>query len=343
MVKRIGLLLSGAILVMGVTESGPVFAAKIVERVIARVNSEIITQRQFQREQQKLREDLAQQYSGAELEAQYRQQSANLLRNMIDEALMVQKAKDVNINVETDLVKRLDQIRQSMHFPTLQDLEKEVEKQGLVWEDFQDRIRRQMLMQKVIEREVGSRLTITHDEARKYFEAHKQDFASPAGVRLGQILISSDKWKPEEAEKRAQQALAELKAGTRWEEVVKKYSDDEGAGSGGDVGFFKEGTLAPNIAGGIAKLDVGDSSDVISTKYGHLIVKVLEHRSAGIAKFEEVEQRVDETLYNQRMQGALRDYLVTLRKESYIFLAPGYVDAGAAGPSEQTAVARKGQ
>jgi len=297
--------------------------ATIVNRIIARVNNEIITQRQFQREQQKLHESLVQQYSGAELETQYREQQANLLRNMIDEDLMVEKAKDLNINVETDVVKRLDQIRQGNNLGSLQDLEKEVERQGIIWEDFQDQIRRQLLMQQVIEHEVGSRLTTSREEARKYFEAHRQDFTSAAGVRLGQVMISTDKHKPEEVEKQAQAALAELKNGAKWEDVVKKYSDNTDAGPQGDIGFFKEGTLASNVASAVAKLDIGENTGVISTQYGDLILRVLDRRSAGEPKFEEVEQRVDEAVYNQKIQGQLRSYLGELRRESYILPCAG--------------------
>jgi len=313
--------------------SGPagLAATQIVNRIVARVNNDIITQRQFERKQQEMREELTQHYSGSELETQYRQQNANLLRSMIDEDLMVQKAKDLDINVETDVVKQLDQIREENHMASQQDLEKAVEAQGLVWEDFQDQIRRRLLMQQVIEHEVGSRITPTHDEARKYFEAHQQDFASPAGIRLGEILISNskDKRTPEDVEKRAQEALGELKSGAKWEEVVKKYSDNTDTGPMGDIGFFKEGTMAPAVAKAVAKLDVNENSDVVQSQYGDLILRVLEVRSAGVPKFEEVEQRVDEALYNQKIQGDLRNYLSQLRRESYIYLAPGYVDTGA--------------
>jgi len=305
-------------------------APKIINRVICRVNNEIITQMQFQREQEKLRDDLSQHYSGAELETKVRQQSADLLRSMIDEDLLVQKAKDQNINVETDIIKQLDQIRQSNHLNSLQDLEKEVEQQGMVWEDFQDRLRRQLLVQQVIEREVGSRISITRDESRKYFEAHREEFNSPAGQRLGEIFIATnDKRTAAEAEKRAQDALAELKGGTKWEEVLKKYSDNTANGPQGDIGFVKEGTMAPAVATAVAKLDVNEYSGVVQVSTGCLILKVLEVRTAGVPKFDEVEQQVSEMLYNQQMQGALRKYLGELRLQSYIQLAPGYIDTGA--------------
>jgi peptidyl-prolyl cis-trans isomerase SurA len=313
--------------------SAAAFPAHIVNRIIARINSEIITQRQYDRKLAELQAELSQQYSGAELQSQLQQQKANMLRNLIDEDLMVEKAKDLDINVETDVVKQLDQIRQNNHLATLQDLEKEVEKQGLVWEDFQDQIRRQILMQKVIEREVSSRIALSREDARKYFQTHQQQFSSPPGVRLAVIEVSNDKHKPEEVQKLAQQALADLKNGTRWEEAVKKYSDDTAAGSNGELGFFKEGTLNSAVANAIAKLDVNEYTGIVETKAGDAIYKVEERRSGGVPNFEEVEQRVDETMYNQQMQGALREYLLTLRKESYIYVAPGFVDSGGAQPS----------
>lgn len=305
---------------------------ELIDRIIARVNEEIITQRQYDAEKEKLRAQLTQQYSGQELEAQYQAAVKDLLRDMIDQDLLVQKAKDLNINVETDLVQRLDQIRKQMGLASIQDLENEVEKQGLIWEDFQNNIRRRILTQRVIEQQVGSRIMVTQAEARKYFEEHRKDFSSPAGVELAEIQISNSKWGEDTASQRAKSALSMIQAGAKWPDVVKKYSDGPNANSGGDVGFFPNGSLLPEISKAIQNLDPNDTSGIIQTQSGYLIVKLLQRRSAGAPKFEEVEQQVDNALYEQKMQPALRDYLTTLRKESYIYLAPGFVDAGAPSP-----------
>ena len=335
MSKRTWVVMAGVALIVGVG-GATLGSAKIIERIIARVNTEIITQSQYDDEQARLREELAKQYSGAELEAQVREQSKNLLRDLIDESLMVQKAKDLDVNVETDVVKQLDDIRKKNNLATLEDLETEVEKQGLNYEDYKDQIRRQLLMREVMQREIGSRIQLSQADARKFYEAHKEEFKSPGMVRLGQILVSTDKRKPDEAEKRANEALAELKAGQRFAEVAKKYSDGSSAEQGGDVGFMKEGTLAPDIAAVVGKLDINEFSNPIQTKYGYIILKVLERYSPGIPKFEEVEQRVDEVLYEQQMQPRYREYLTRLRKESYTYKAPGYVDTGEQVPSETT-------
>ena len=341
MMKR-SLVVVGVLVVL-VGAASPAFSArKVIERIIARVNSEIITQRQFEREREKLRAQLAQQNSGAELESKVREYGKDLLRDLIDQALMVQKAKDLDVNVETDLVKRLDEIRKNVKLDSLEDLQREVEKQGLIWEDFKEDIRRNLLMREVIGREVGRTIIVSREDSRKFFQEHQQEFASPEGVELSQILISSEKHKPEEAEKRAKDALAELKAGARWADVCKKYSDDATASDGGYIGFMKAGTLASAINDAVAKLDTNEFTDLIPIKSGYIILKLLERRRQGIPTFEEVEQRVNEYLYNQKMAPALRQYLATLRKESYVYLAPGYVDTGAERPSEAV-LAKKGQ
>jgi peptidyl-prolyl cis-trans isomerase SurA len=328
MMKKVSLSFSAAV-IFALIAPGNSSAGRIVERIIARVNNEIVTEKQFAQKQADLRTQLARDYSGAELEAKYKEQSKNLLRDLIDQDLMVQKAKDLDVKVETDVVKRLDEIRRQGHFATQEDLQAEVEKQGMVWEDFEDNIRRDLLMREVIGGEVGRHIVITDQEKRKYYAAHTQDFAFPEGVHLGEILISTENRKPEEAEKRGKDALAELKAGARWGEVAKKYSDHASANDEGDIGFFKEGTLAPDLAQAIAKLEDNEFTDLIQTKFGYMILKVYERRKQGLAKYEDVQQRISEILYSKEMEPALRAYLRTLRKESYISLASGYIDTGA--------------
>jgi peptidyl-prolyl cis-trans isomerase SurA len=234
--------------------------------------------------------------------------------------------------VETDLIKRLDQLRKQSNVATIEDLEKEAEVQGVNWEDFKDQIRRQLMMQEVISRDVGSRIVVTREDARQYYNAHKDAFKSAGLVHLAEILISTEKYKPEEAEKRAKDAEAELKGGAKFSEVVKKYSDGAGADQGGDLGPQPMGGLSPVVAAAISKLDTNEYTEPIRIKSGYLILKLQERFSPGIPTFEEVESRVNEVLYGQRMEPKMREYLTHLRKDSYIFKAPGYTDTGEETP-----------
>ena len=114
--------------------------------------------------------------------------------------------------------------------------------------------------------------------------------------------------------------------------MVKKYSDDPSVDQAGDIGYQKMSTLAPSIAAAVNKLDVNESTPPMPIRTGFLILRLQERFSQGIPPFEEVESHVNETLYSQRMLPKLREYLTQLRKDSYIFLAPGYVDTGAETP-----------
>ena len=308
----------------------------LVERIIARINNKIVTQRQYDKESANLHAQLAQQYSGAKLEEEFNAQSKNLLRDMIDQDLLVQKAADDDINVETDLIKRLDEIRQQYNLASLDALQQAVENEGINWEDFKDQIRRQLLQQQVISREVGGRIILTQADARKYFEAHKEQFDSPPGVHLAEILISTEKHSPAEAEKRAKKAMSDIQNGERFSDVAKELSDAPDAKEGGDIGFFKTGTIATEIANAIANVDVGEVSNIVKTQYGYMIFKVLEKRVGQTPTFDQVSNQVMNVMYDQRIRSDLRGFLTKLRNESSIRLAPGFVDTGAPPGGDQS-------
>ncbi len=121
-----------------------------------------------------------------------RTRTKNLLRDLIDQSLLVQRAKDDGINVDADVIKRLDAIRQQYKLPAMEALEAEVNKTGQDFEDFKGQIRDQLLTQELIRKEVGSRIIISHEEVVKYYDEHKSDFVRPETVVLREIFVSTD-------------------------------------------------------------------------------------------------------------------------------------------------------
>src|SRR5712692_2363129 len=151
----------------------------VVEEIIARVNNEIITRSDLERAQATLQEEVHQDCrncSPQQLQAMVSEKQKNLLRDLIDQSLLVQRAKDMSISVEPEVVKRLDQVRQQNNFSTMEELEKAVNTSGVGFEDFKANIRNGLLTQEVIRREVGSKIIIGSDEVRKYYEEHKKEF-----------------------------------------------------------------------------------------------------------------------------------------------------------------------
>ena len=128
---------------------------------------------------------------------------------------------------------------------------------------------------------------------------------------------------------KAQSLLDQIKKGASFDDLAKKQSDGPSAAQGGDLSYFKRGVLAKELEDRVFALKAGEVTDVIRTKQGFVILKVTEHQKAGIPTLKEVEPRIQDALYMQRLQPALRAYLTKLREEAFIDIKPGYVDTGA--------------
>ena len=168
----------------------PVLASgQVVEEIVARVNNQIITRSEFNRSKDQLRDEVKQQDPN-DADKVYGEKEKDVLRDLIDQQLLFDKGKDLGITGDTDLVKRLDQMRKDMKLDSLEALEKEAEKQGISWEDFKQQQKNQIITQKVIGEEVSSKLSLTKEEAEKFYEEHKNEMEQPEAIRLAEILVA---------------------------------------------------------------------------------------------------------------------------------------------------------
>lgn len=304
----------------------------VLEEIVARVNNEIITLAEYDRSKQLLRKELTEKYSGAELEQKYGQGATDVLRDLIDQSLLVQRALEMGASVEPDVIKRLDRIRQEMGLKTMEDLERAMAERGTNLEDYRLHLRNQLLTQWVIQREVSSHVLLDEDEVRQYYLQHREEFDQPERVHLREILISTENVRPEDLparEARVQEVLKKIRRGQKFEEVAKQYSDAPTAEDGGDLGYFEPAKLAASLRDVISKLLEGGVSDPIRTSQGWLILQKVEDLPAGIPPFEKVQGDIREKLYFSHIEPALRDYLSNLRRDSYVYVKPGYLDSGA--------------
>ncbi len=309
--------------------------ALVVEEIIARVNNDVITMSDYQKAEEQLREEVAHDCQGCaqdKLMAEFKEQQKDLLRGLIDQSLMVQRAKDMGISVESDVIKRLDDVRKQNGLASLEDLEKAVESSGLAWEDYKTTIRNGLLTQEVVRREVGSHINISNDEVKQYYDAHPQEFTRPEQVVLSEIFLSTDGKSPEEiasVQRKADDLRNRVMKGDDFNEIAKRYSEGSTAKDGGDLGTFKKGELAPQLEAVVFKMEKGQITDVIQTKTGFEVLKVENHYQAGLQPVDKVENEIMNRLYMQKMQPQMRDYLATLRTESYVMVKPGYTDSAA--------------
>jgi peptidyl-prolyl cis-trans isomerase SurA len=339
-------------------------ADQIVEEIIARVNDAIITRSDLKHEKEQLAQN--EQQEGADA-ARVADDQKNLLRDLVDQRLLLDKANELGVNVDNEVVRQLDDMRKKMGLATMEELEKAAEQQGISFADYRQSIKEKLLTQAIIEHEVGTKVsTGTPDEIKQFYDAHQKELTREEQVRLSEILISPNpeavrqaeqqaqaaqaaqgkngeqqqlqpppppEPTPEQlaaAEKKAQEVGAELKKGAKFDDVAKKVSDGPtGKDRGGDLGYFKRGVLAKELEDKTFAMKAGDVSEPVLTKQGYVILKVTEHVNGGVPPLKEVEPQIREAIYTKNVQPVLREYLTKLREEAYIDIKPGYIDTGA--------------
>lgn len=320
--------------------------ATVVEEIIVRINNSIISLSDLKKSQEQLAAESARQDPNTPVDNQPKQQ--DLLRDLIDSKLLEQKATELGISADTDVIKRLDDLRKQMHAESMEDLEKAAQAQGVSFEEFKQNMKENILTQKVIQQEVGAHLSVTTQEMQEYYNQHKSEMQRPETVRMSEILVSTQApagAKPggqaeaptdevvAKAKASADAIYAQLQKGAKFDELAKSVSAGPTAAQGGDLEYFKRGTLSKQLEDQVFALKPGQFTEPIRTNQGWVILKVTEHISEGIPPFKEVEPSIQERLYMSKMQPALREYLTKLRENAYIDIKPGYIDTGAS-PNE---------
>jgi peptidyl-prolyl cis-trans isomerase SurA len=303
----------------------------VVEDVIARVNDQIITRSEYERSEDRLLQE-AEQSNMSEADLQDRLHV--LLRDMIDQKLLLSKGKELGITGDAETIRQLDEIRKQNHLDSMEALQKAAEQQGVSYEDFKQRIREQVITSQVVRDEVGRRLNLTHAQEEAYYAAHAKEFEVPEQVHLSEILVPTAEGASDAdiaaAQAKADELAAKLKAGANFADLAKVSSGGPTASAGGDLGDFKRGTLGDVLEKATFPLPAGGMTAPIRTRQGFVILRVDSHQAAGVPPLSAVEPQVEQAIYEEQMQPALRAYLTKARQDAYLDVSPGFVDAGSA-------------
>jgi len=320
------------------------FAAdiRVVEEIAAKVNGEIITRGDLDDQKKILERSLheEQHLSGVALAAAVREQEKDILANQISQRLLVQRAKDLQINVDADVNRRLAQMQVDSKIPDTEKFHDFIREQtGMTFEDYKLQLTETMLTRKVIGGEVGSRVNIPEAELKKYYDGHQSEFVRKAEVYLSQILVSIEGKSPEQvaaAEKKAKALVARANKGEKFSDLASESSDDpETAKDGGVLPPIQPDQFRPELKEVVDKTKKGQVTDPIRTPQGFLILKVNDRFEEGLAPFDEVEDRIHEFLAAPLMGPKMKDYLNRLRQEAYLEIKEGYIDTSAA-PGKDT-------
>ena len=310
----------------------------LVEEIVAKVNSDIITRGEVDHGRKQVDADLRQQgLKGGQLQQALDEAAKNVLRDRIDNLLLAQKGKELNVNVDTEVTKYIADLQKRSKIAEPEKFQQYVREQtGMSFEDFKSETKNGMLTQRVIRQEVAPKINVKKDDLKKYYDEHKQEFMRTERVFLREILVSTEARNEALAEKKAKDLAARASKGEKFPELARDNSDSKTAEQGGDMNGWEKGQLRKDIEDAVWDKPRGFVTAPLKVANGFLILKVDEHQKAGQADFEEVESEINDKVFSPRMQPAVREYLTKLRQQAFLEIKPGYVDSGASAGKDTT-------
>jgi peptidyl-prolyl cis-trans isomerase SurA len=326
MKAAIGLMLVAAL-------AAPTGAAEILEQVLVKVNGDIITKTDLEARQiAALRERMKAPVSADALRTDEGLKKAlaeitpQLLVDAIDELLMVQLGREKGYRLSDDQFKSwLDNLRKEQNLVDEAKFQAALKQEGMTVQDLRINVERQMLIQRVRQDEVGSKLQITEEEARQYYLTHRDQFVSPATVTLREILIevpttAAGMNVAEEDKARAQ--LAEIRrrisAGEDFTKIVAEVSASPSKANGGLIGPLKPAELSPSLQQMLERMKPGDISDPLRTPRGLQILKLESLKPSATQPFESVRDLVADRVHEQRQIAEIRRFLSRVRGQALI-------------------------
>jgi peptidyl-prolyl cis-trans isomerase SurA len=310
---------------------------EIIEQVLVKVNGDILTKTDLeQRQIAALRGRMAQDIDPESLKNDEQLKKAlaevtpRLLVEAIDELLLVQLGKERGYKLsDQQFTEWLTALRKEQNLQDDQKFMAALKQEGMTLDDLRKNVERQMLITRVQQDEVGSKLSITEEEARQYYSTHRQEFAEPANVTLREILIevptTTKDGKPavnvakdDEAAQKAAEVRARLAAGEDFAKVAAEVSAAASKANGGLIGPIALHEVAESIQKLLQNMKPGEMTQPIRTARGYQILKLETMSAQSIQPFENVRDLVAERVHGQRQRQEVQKFLTRVRSQAII-------------------------
>jgi len=322
--------------------------AELVNEIVARVNNDIVTRVDYLNALRDFKDELTRQLqqagkSDAEINAEFERQKPTVLNYIIEDLLLEQKAKELNIDVEAEVNQQMAEIAKENGQPSVLAFENELKKQGLDPETARGTLRRRLQQQYVIQREVLQPIyqRLSEKEKRDFYDKHKDGFTTPGEVTISEVFLPLEGHTADEVEQRARRLVAELSTGKNFEQAVQENSPANRAtrAQKGKVGTFKQGELNKDITAAISTLKPGDVTEPIRLQDGFQIIRLDDRKPETLVPFEDprVQSSIGRMTTMALADDARKQYLKKLREESYIEITKGYaVEAKTEKPDKKS-------
>lgn len=283
-------------------------AAVLTDRIVAIVNNEVITLSELKNELVPEQERLRKQYQGAELQRRLQQVEYDILTRMIERKLQVQVAKTKGVEVSDDEVKS-----------TLKELQRQGEKYDYANPTDKRIIREQLMLMRLVDREVRSGIMVSEQEMKRYYEAHMSRFMLPHEYRISQILLKRRRNESsEDLMRRAREIYEALRQGADFAEAALRFSDGPNANRGGNLGFVRQGELEPAIERVVAALETNQLSEPVESPEGAHIIRLDEKKPPQFRPFAEVKNEIKGLVFQQKTEDTYETWMKDLKNKAYI-------------------------
>lgn len=299
-------------------------AQQVVDRIVAQVNSDIITLSDLNRAMAEARRELAARFSGAQLEAELKRIEEQVLEDLIQEKLLLQKATELGFgaNVDIQVSAYIERIRKENNIKDTEEFEQALAQQGYTLASYREYLRREYIKQGLIQEFVSSRITLLSEEIERYYRDHRADFSTPEEVGLSEIVIPVESGNEPEAAARAEEIRKRIIQGESFAELASQYSKGPTASKGGNIGTYVTSKLAPEIARAIADVKEGGITAVLRENPGYVIYRVDARKPSVTKPLDEVRDKIKEILWNQKFRPEYERFLAQLKEEAYIQIFP---------------------
>ncbi|MEK6732435.1 MAG: peptidylprolyl isomerase [Candidatus Omnitrophota bacterium] len=293
-------------------------AAETINKFVAVVNDEVITQQDIDQLLAVLYAQYSQEFKGDELLQKMEHVKKDILNQIIEDKLVLSRAKELGIKVtESEIDERLDYIKKG--FPSEEEFYKTLETQGVTMANLKDRYRDQIMMKKLVDYEVRSKISVLPSDVSAYYEKHRSDFREGDKYRVKNILIKAkDDVSIELVKVEINDIYKKLKEGGNFDELAKQYSQGPNAEKGGDMGYIEKGQMLEALDNAIFKLKPGEFSEPVKSEIGYHIFKVEDIQYGRQGSLEEAQKDIQMMLFQVKFKEKVNEWLSGLKKKAYI-------------------------
>jgi peptidyl-prolyl cis-trans isomerase SurA len=310
--------------------AGATVRAEIIERVLVKVNGDILTQTDLEARQSaalRQRRENPQTMNNADLTKALAEMTPAILVDAVDEILLLQRGKELGYKLTDDKFKEiLTNIKKENKLETEEQFQAALKSEGMTMADLRKQLEKSMIVQRVQGEEVLGRISITEAEAKAYFDAHRSEFTTPATMMLREILVAVPLGKgqtfnvgqDESAKARADGLAARAKAGENFEKLVAEASDAASKANGGLIGPISLGDLEPTLRAMFEPLKQGEMTPVIRTSGGYQVFKVDTLSPATELPWEQAREEIGNKVAQSKQAVEFAKYMQKMRAQAVI-------------------------